>query len=146
MKAIKLYLGLDVHKDSITIAIAPAGRSSEIRLYGTITHDFHALEKALARIRLAHPGARLQVAYEAGPCGFGIARRLKQLEITKAKPTGVPPISVTCANWSCPIQPSNPSSKNIFRASTPPRNASGVWSNPCRLSCQPGAWHPPWQR
>jgi transposase len=81
MKASKLYLGLDVHKDSITIAIAPAGRASEIRLYGTITHDFHALEKALARIRQAHPGARLEVAYEAGPCGFGIARRLKQLDV-----------------------------------------------------------------
>ena len=81
MKAIKLYIGLDVHKDSITIAIAPAGRSSEIRLYGAITHDLHALEKALARIRQAHPGARLEVAYEAGPCGFGLARRLQQLEI-----------------------------------------------------------------
>jgi transposase len=81
MKAIKLYLGLDVHKDSITIAIAPAGRSSEIRLFGTITHDLHALERALARIRQAHPGARLQVTYEAGPCGFGIARRLKQLDV-----------------------------------------------------------------
>jgi transposase len=81
MKAIKLYIGLDVHKDSITIAIAPAGRSSEIRLYGTISNDLHALEKALARIRQAHPGARLEVAYEAGPCGFGIARRLRQLDI-----------------------------------------------------------------
>jgi hypothetical protein len=37
MKAIKLYIGLDVHKDSITITIAPAGRASEIRLFGTIT-------------------------------------------------------------------------------------------------------------
>jgi transposase len=81
MKAIKLYLGLDVHKDSITIAIAPAGRASEIRLFGTITHDLHALEKALTRIRKAHPGAHLEVAYEAGPCGFGIARRLKQLGV-----------------------------------------------------------------
>jgi len=81
MKGIKLYIGLDVHKDSITIAIAPAGRASEIRLYGTITHDLHALERALTRIRQAHPGARLSVAYEAGPCGFGIARRLKQLNI-----------------------------------------------------------------
>jgi len=26
MKAIELYLGLDVHKDSITLAIAPTGR------------------------------------------------------------------------------------------------------------------------
>ena len=81
MKAIKLYIGLDVHKDSITLAIAPAGRSSEIRLFGTITHDLHAVEKALARIRQAHPGSRLEVAYEAGPCGFGLARRLKQLGV-----------------------------------------------------------------
>jgi transposase len=81
MKAIKLYIGLDVHKDSITIAIAPAGRASEIRLFGTITHDLHALERALSRIRQAHPGSPLEVAYEAGPCGFGIARRLKQLDV-----------------------------------------------------------------
>ena len=81
MKAIKLYLGLDVHKDSITIAIAPAGRASEIRVFGTITNDLHALERALARIRKAHPGSPLEVAYEAGPCGFGIARRLKQLDV-----------------------------------------------------------------
>ena len=81
MKAIKLYIGLDVHKDSITIAIAPAGRQNEIRVFGTITHDLHALEKALARLRKAHPDSPLEVAYEAGPCGFGIARRLKQLDI-----------------------------------------------------------------
>jgi len=81
MKAIQLYLGLDVHKDSITIAIAPAGLHHEIRLFGTITHDLGRLEVALGRIRKAHPGARLEVAYEAGPCGFGIARRLQQLQI-----------------------------------------------------------------
>ena len=81
MKASKLHLGLDVHKDSMTLGIAPAGRQNEIRLYGTITNDLHALEKALSRIRKAHPGARLEVAYEAGPCGFGIARRLQQLHV-----------------------------------------------------------------
>ena len=37
MKAIKLYLGQDVHKDSITVAIAPVGRASETHFYGTIT-------------------------------------------------------------------------------------------------------------
>jgi len=82
MKAIKLYLGLDVHKDSITIALAHEGRQGEIRLFGTITNDLHALEKALARIRKAHLGAHLEVAYEAGPCGFGIARRLHQLKVS----------------------------------------------------------------
>jgi transposase len=81
MNTIKLYLGLDVHKDSITIAIAEPGPQGEIRLFGTITNDLHALEKALTRIRKAHPGAHLELAYEAGPCGFGIARRLKQLKV-----------------------------------------------------------------
>ena len=32
MKVIKLYLGLDVHKDSITIAIADPERNGEIRI------------------------------------------------------------------------------------------------------------------
>ena len=81
MKVITLYLGLDVHKDSITIAIAEPGPKGEIRLFGTITNDMHALEKALIRIRKAHPNAHLEVAYEAGPCGFGIARRLEQLKV-----------------------------------------------------------------
>jgi transposase len=81
MQTITLYLGLDVHKDSITIAIAQAGPKGEIRPFGTITNDLHALERALIRIRKAHPGAHLELAYEAGPCGFGIARRLKQLKV-----------------------------------------------------------------
>ena len=82
MKAITLYLGLDVHKDSIVIAIADPDRKGEIRIFGTITNDLQALEKAINRIRKAHPGAILEVAYEAGPCGFVIARRLKQLEVS----------------------------------------------------------------
>ena len=79
MKRIRLYLGLDVHKDSITIAIAQSGLHGEIRLFGTITNSIQALERALIQIRKAHHGAPVQVAYEAGPCGFGIAGRLQQL-------------------------------------------------------------------
>src|SRR5512140_1758050 len=81
MSSITLYLGLDVHKDSITIAIAEPGPKGEIRVFGTITNGIDRLEKALSRIRKAHPGAHLEVAYEAGPCGFVIARRLKQLNV-----------------------------------------------------------------
>ena len=39
MSSITLYLDLDVHKDSITIAIAEPGSKGEIRLFGTITKD-----------------------------------------------------------------------------------------------------------
>jgi len=81
MKPIELYLGLDVHKDSTTIAIAEPGPKGEIRLFGTVSSDIDRLEKALRRIAKAHPHAQLQVAYEAGPCGFVIARRLQQLKI-----------------------------------------------------------------
>ncbi len=81
MSGITLYLGLDVHKDSITIALAEPGPKGEIRLFGTITNDLGRLENALNRIRKAHPNAHLEIAYEAGPCGFVIARRLKQLKV-----------------------------------------------------------------
>jgi len=81
MSAITLYIGLDVHKDSITVAIAEAGSKGEIRLFGAITNSTQAIERLLARLRKAHPGALFEFAYEAGPCGFGIARRLKQLNV-----------------------------------------------------------------
>ena len=81
MQTITLYLGLDVHKDSITVAIAEPLPKGEIRLFGSVANSIQAVERTLNRIRKAHPGAHLEVAYEAGPCGFGIARRLKQLDV-----------------------------------------------------------------
>jgi transposase len=92
MKKTTLYLGLDVHKDSVAIAIAEGGRGGEVRFYGTISNDLHAIETVLAKIRQAHPGARLEACYEAGPCGFGIARRLAQLKIpcTVVAPSLIP--------------------------------------------------------
>jgi len=77
----KLYLGLDVHKDSTTIAIAESSRKGEVRTYGTISSDLHAVEKALSRIKKAHPNCELETCYEAGPTGFVLARRLEQLKI-----------------------------------------------------------------
>jgi len=66
MKNSLLFVGLDVHAQNITIALASAGEG-ETRLYGTITHDLHALEKVFAKLGKAHLEAELLVCYEAGP-------------------------------------------------------------------------------
>ena len=43
MKTYDKFGGLDVHKD--TIGIADAGRDGEVRAFGTISSDVHALER-----------------------------------------------------------------------------------------------------
>lgn len=77
-----LYIGLDVHAENIAVAIAAAGRDGEVRAYGTISSGLQSLEKTLQKI--GHPTKELRVCYEAGPCGFVIARRLLKLGIACA--------------------------------------------------------------
>ena len=69
-------------RDSITVAVAQGGQEEEVRLYGTISNDLHAIEKLLTRLRKSHgENPPIEICYEAGPCGFVIARRLRQLKV-----------------------------------------------------------------
>jgi len=69
------YVGLDVHKESIAVAVAEEG-SAEVRYHGTIGATTDALRKLVRR--LGSPQT-LRFAYEAGPCGYGVYRTLTSL-------------------------------------------------------------------
>ncbi len=72
------FVGLDVHKDTIVIAVAEEGQSEAVVL-GTFPHDVAKVVKQL--IKRETDVSRLRVCYEAGPTGFGLSRRLKQAGI-----------------------------------------------------------------
>ena len=64
----------DVHKDSIVVAVAVGGLRGEVREYGRIANTSAALDRLLRK--LGGDGMTLRFCYEAGPCGYGIQRRL----------------------------------------------------------------------
>jgi transposase len=73
------FVGLDVHKETIVIAVADEGRDAP-QVLGTIRHDVVQLIKQLSK--LAKDKSQLRVCYEAGPTGFGLFRRLNAAGIT----------------------------------------------------------------
>ena len=68
------YVGLDVQKDTIAVAVAEAGKREEVRDFGKIANTPAAV-KTLA-VKLKRGGDDLRFCYEAGPCGYGIQRQL----------------------------------------------------------------------
>lgn len=76
MKNISIFVGLDAHKDSVDIALVEGDRNSAVRYYGTIGGDLADVDKAVKKLKKAHPEALFHFVYEAGPCGYGIYRYL----------------------------------------------------------------------
>ena len=72
-KPITSFVGLDVHQNTVAVAVAFAGRE-EPHFVGTVAPQWGALSKVLGRL-----GKReaLQVVYEAGPCGYTLVRQLR---------------------------------------------------------------------
>ena len=73
-----LYIGLDVHKETITIATAKEGRE-EAKEFKTIPSDYARLLKAVRR--LTPKGGSVMVCYEAGPTGYGLYRCFRKAGI-----------------------------------------------------------------
>jgi transposase len=84
---------MDVHKDSIGIALAEAGARGEVRHYGTIGGGLADVDRALRKIVAG--GSTLHVVYEAGPCGYALYRHLTARGIDC---TVVSPLAQQCSN------------------------------------------------
>src|SRR5215472_13702687 len=71
------YVGSDVHKATVSVAVAESGRGGEIRQIGGFENRPEVLAKLVAR--LSREGRRLSFCYEAGLCGYGLHRLLTGL-------------------------------------------------------------------
>ena len=84
-----IYVGLDVHKATIAVAVAREGRK-EPEFWGEVEHKAGEVRKVLAR--LSPNGEVLNVCYEAGPCGYGLFREVTELghDCTVVAPSLIP--------------------------------------------------------
>lgn len=81
------FLGLDVHADTIAVAVAePEG---EVRSLGLIPNRLESLRKLVAKLG---PAKQLKACYEAGPCGYVLYWQLTALGVAceVVAPTLVP--------------------------------------------------------
>jgi transposase len=77
MKDVQKFVGLDVSKDTIAVAIAEPGRG-EPRFHGTIQNKPEDIRKLMKKLGKHE---NLLVCYEAGPTGYGIYRLLLSMDI-----------------------------------------------------------------
>ena len=85
------FIGMDVHKATIVVAVTATGEVGKATAYGTVPNTTAALEKLVQRLRQAGSGP-MKFCYEAGPCGYGIHRTLTRLgeECTVVAPSMIP--------------------------------------------------------
>ncbi len=69
-----IYVGLDVHKESIAVAYAPEERGAEVVSLGAMGTRQSDIDKLIRKLQ--SKGATLVFVYEAGPCGYWLYRYL----------------------------------------------------------------------
>lgn len=67
-----LFVGLDVHKKTISVATVDGSAGSTVQFYGTVANTPDAL-RVLCK-KLSKGGRPLHACYEAGPCGYNVQR------------------------------------------------------------------------
>ncbi|EGJ01438.1 transposase and inactivated derivatives-like protein [Shigella boydii 3594-74] len=125
-----LYVGLDVHKESITVAYAI--NSEPVELMGKIGTSPTDIQNLCKRLR--SKSSQVSIVYEAGLCGYGLYRRLVKSGfdcmvcapslIPKNRGSGLKPIAVMPSDLCVHCV------QEIFLLSTYPvlkMRHSGIW-------------------
>jgi transposase len=103
-----LYIGMDIHKDSIAVAYVAQEHSAEVTYLGSIGTRQCDLDNLIRKMqsKVKH----LIFVYETGPCGCGLSRYLTKkghicwvvtprLSSPKRRATAAKPTAATLYNW-----------------------------------------------
>ena len=72
---ISKYVGLDVHKDTISVAYAVPGREDPVS-HGVVPNTPKSVQRLISK--LSPDGEDVSFCYEAGPCGYGVYRAIEE--------------------------------------------------------------------
>lgn len=89
MKDCTKFVGLDVSKDTIAVAVAEE-RRSQPRFIGMFPHTVEAVRNLVRQLN--EDGIQLEFCYEAGPTGYGLYRLLRAMDMpcTVVAPSLIP--------------------------------------------------------
>lgn len=73
------YIGMDVHKSSINVAVIAAG-SERVGAEWQVANERRAIERLVCKLKREY-GDALNSCYEAGPCGYTLQRQFQQLGV-----------------------------------------------------------------
>jgi len=68
------YIGLDVHEDSVSVAVAEARRLGEVCLNGTIANEADMSSNLVRKLGDRH--GLVESVHQAGPCGYNVFREV----------------------------------------------------------------------
>src|SRR5258705_7258816 len=75
MSTVIHFIGLDVHKESVSVSIAPSN-STEVRFYGNIGGALDDVDRLIKK--LTQPRVELRFCYEAGPTRYPLCPHFRQ--------------------------------------------------------------------